>query len=117
MRAAGQARSQRRGQIGHGGEVETPRGVNGVVQLRAAVSGLSERRHERAQFGGGFSEQVDGNFEVLAQAGRAEAAGVRRGRGPVRQFGAPAGALRVAGHGRLAAGALCGHGLIIAHSV
>ena len=45
--------------------IESPFGVERVINLRAAIAGLAERFHELPQFFGGFSEQIHGGLSIL----------------------------------------------------
>ena len=50
--------AQRGGQIRHRRKIESPLGIQRVINLRAAIGRLAERLHQRAQFVRGFSQQI-----------------------------------------------------------
>ena len=59
--------AQRGRQIAHRAEIESPLGVQRVINLRPAIARLAQRFQQRAQFFLGFSKQISTGVRALLQ--------------------------------------------------
>ena len=64
-RFARQPLAQRGRQIAHRAEIESPLGVQRVINLRPAIARLAQRFQQRAQFFLGFSKQISTGVRAL----------------------------------------------------